>query len=210
KNKKLLLFPLFLLLPVATQCMEQITVVKPKTMQEIREDRNAIYAWRTRKEMKRNSCYCGFDEYFFQNYWTSSLNELTEYSCNDYKNFKKYLKCNHEGDPYEGYSALGIAAMAIKNKKSLKQHYFKNTNSFNNKTNVEISFKEKKTYIKDLMDFGFQLTEKDKEVDMLNAYEQAIATKLFLQRSQFLSKIELPQEIVDHIALIMSQIKLFS
>ena len=58
KNKNLFLLSFFSLLPTATQCMEPIKeiVVKPRTMQDIRNDRDAIYRILLNREKLQQLC----------------------------------------------------------------------------------------------------------------------------------------------------------
>ena len=122
----------------------------------------------------------------------------------------------------EGYSFLGLATIAIKN-----QELPKNKDSFNQPhliirdlwekdrlkvqalqhNPIQVPFNQKKEHIQELLKLDFQLADKDKYFALLAKYEEygpsIITKKMLLQYSQFLSEIELPQEIIDYISLLM-------
>jgi hypothetical protein len=232
-KKILFLLPLFLLLPTTTQCMEpikEIIVVKSKTMQDIRNDRDTIYS--ERFNLKNEDWPLDF--FLFQENWSDTLNFLEAgkqddldtkgdddaleqqlqdlrggnyenlftvlYNPNFYKNFNR-----------QGYSCLGAAAMAIKNEKIIgdnpifrgeRQKLFKNKQA-----QQQASFIEKKEVIQQLISFNCKPTAKDKEVALLALYEtfgpciiQKICT---FKHFPLLTEINMPEEINTYIALLM-------
>jgi hypothetical protein len=213
-NIQQLILPLFLLLPAVIQCMEEImeeiTIAQPRTMQEIRIDRNSIYVWRLRKECKFNCYYGTLDELLFQSGWKSYYNDLDIAQDREPNRFQECLEYEHEG-----YSALGLVVMAIKNitlikKKTLCEYeeLRNNIRSLIKKPHIHVSFNEKKKYIKKLSFLGIIPNDKDKEMDKLNAWEQAALAKLFLSHSQLLKNIQLPQDVINYISLLISEIRL--
>jgi hypothetical protein len=208
RNKDLFLLPLFLLLPTATQCMEpikEITVVKPKTMQEIRDDRDAIYKERLNLE-KSQQLYDKImpryivDHILFQDDLSKTEHLLL------HRSYKGPIILNK-------YSYLGIAIIAIQRPQffTIEDRYYRGYhNDCLIKNPKQIPFKEKKEYIQKLYDLGFGPTDADKDFDKLGAYEQAALSRLLLQHSPVVSEIQLPQEIIDSIAIIMSEIRLLS
>jgi hypothetical protein len=206
KNKNLFLLSLFSLLPAATQCMEpikQITVAEPKTMQEILNARNKIYQ---KILIKERSCQLnsqhyrtGYNGTILDTIIFRDKNALTIHSFH-LKNFR-FKEC----------SCLGLTTIRIERPEfTYEDRYGAYHNDCLIQNPKHVPFKEKKEYIQQLRTFDFESTDADKELDKLGAYEQAALSKLLLQHSPFLSEIELPQDIVNYIAIIMSEIRLLS
>jgi hypothetical protein len=203
-NKILRLLPLFLLSTAVTQCMEQKIIIKPRTMQEIRDDRDAIINKRLTAYEKEFSL---FDCFFFQEFWTEFISKLRNLKDDPVTvRFKDY---RHETN----YSVLGIATIAITITKKpalyqyLSHHRKKEciSNLRNKKIQKKPSFSEKKAFISILRkEFEFIPTPEDKKFALLE-YEGFILSIIekmsIFQESPAL--IEIPRELIKHITLLI-------
>jgi hypothetical protein len=197
KNKILFLLPLFLI-TAATQCMEQAVVTKPKTIQEIRNNRDYIYQRRAYKESKFDTFIGGFDALFFQNQWESHLKQLREpWVWGSKDRFNDYLTYKRKG-----YSALGIVTIAIINKPLMKEFFSICNRHILTKKNIHVSFNEKKEHIQELLKIGFKPIEKDKEFALLEKCERC-QKKLIFFLLPLLTEINVPQDIINYITLLM-------
>ncbi len=212
KNKKLLLLPL-LLITIATQCMEQVIVCKPRTIQDIRNDRNEIY----KKRFNDGLYNIPLDHVLFQFYWSDCLEELKRHikpqsiPTDCIVCYTPYLK-NCISFRKKEYSFLGLATIAIKSEylpnERHKMTIMRVKNLLNTENPEQVPFKQKKEHIQELLALDFVSTIKDKEFATLEKWERCDALLMikkmyFLLKSPLLSEMNVPQEIVQYIALLM-------
>jgi hypothetical protein len=193
KNKNLFLASLFLLLPAAIQCMEKEIIFKPKTMQDIRNERDFIYNHTYHHEDPVNNV-------LFQKNWPRFLN-LLEYQ-QKIESSPTYIFDSLEDEDlsyyqkytFQGYSLLGIATIAL--------HILLEEN---------VSFKEQKEFIPKLLAFDFKRTEKDPYLALLAKYEEfgpCIIKKICtFQHAPILTEIKMPEEVIPLITLLMWNIE---
>jgi hypothetical protein len=202
KNKILLLLPL-LLITAAAQCMEQAIISKPKTIQDIRTDRDEIY----KKRFNDAATVKGpLDYILFQSNWSLCLEQLKQVTTFNYIELKDCLRFREKE-----YSFLGLVTIAIKSEHMPDEHFMMkgihNKNLLNKKNPEQPSFNEKKEHIRELLLLGFKPTAKDKYFALLATYEEhgpsIINKKLLLQNLPLLSEIEIPQEIMQYITQLM-------
>jgi hypothetical protein len=204
-NKKLIL-PLFLLFPAITQCMEKEIVFKPKTMQDIRDERSEIYKeilekeklYQLSLEYKKNNPFDTYDIYtdqiFFQRYPLDS-DDLSTPQLQDFR--------------FKEYSFLSFAIIAVNRPifTSEKDEWGQKYNLRHTKHPKPAPFKNKKATAQSLLKINIQPTSKDKYLALLTKYEKfgpSIIKKLLnLQHLLFLSKVDIPQEIIPLITLLM-------
>jgi hypothetical protein len=215
KNKNLLLLPLLLI--TATQCMEQSIVCKPKTIQDIRNDRNAIY----RERLYNRATYISpLDDIFFQEHWSYHLTTLKKAQT------KEPLSLNHNDDNFgliyninwyktfnfNNYSFLGLATIAIKSEREPTDNIFsdgeRNQKLLNKENPIQVPFEQKKEHIQKLFSFGFEPTSQDKYFASLEKWERCNALLMVkrmcsLLKSPLLSEMNVPQEIIKFITLLM-------
>ena len=235
KNTTLLLLSFFLLLPTVTQCMEpikEIIVFTPKTMQDIRNDRDAIYS--ERFNLKKVEEDWPLDLFLFQENWSDTLDfieagkqddldtvgddileqQLQSLYSGNYENLFPilYNPNFYKNFNRQGYSCLGYTAMAIKNEKMIgdnpifrgeRQQLFKNKQA-----QQQASFIEKKEVIQQLIILlDIKPTVKDKKVALLALYETfgpCIIQKICIfKHFPLLTEINMPEEINTYIALLM-------
>jgi hypothetical protein len=210
-NKNLFLLALFLLFPATTQCMKRANTIRPLTMQDIRNDRNAIYSKRFNSASLLS---CTLDYTLFQEYWTTQPSELTK---EQQKSFllspAKYYTEQFAG---QKYSALGITTIAIKSERiaaeDINARGERKRKLLNKEHPEQVPFKKKKEHIKELLTLGVKPTESDRYLALLATYEEhgslIITKQLLLQLSSLLSEIYVPQDILNYIALLMFKTEL--
>ena len=198
KNKNLLLLSLFLFLPAATQCMKrpcsQITGLDDNsqqiTIQNLKNEHDELKAILKKEAGHWKEIYLmirGFYPIVKSSIWVYPGRRF----------YPSFLKSMPSLKPhiYKGYSALGAAMMASAREK----HDYMEKNDYQ-----ELNFQEKKEFIKGLLACKYIPTEKDKKLAQL-VYEKHKSTtskkRLLLQYSQFLSKMEIPQDIINLISL---------
>jgi hypothetical protein len=212
KNKILLLLPL-LLITAATQCMEQAIVTKPRTMQDIRNDRDEIY-----KERFKNGFYdIPLDHVLFQFYWSDCLEELKKQikpqsiPTDCIVCYTPYLK-NCISFRKKEYSFLGLATIAIKSEylpnESHKMTIMRVKNLLNTENPEQVPFKQKKEHIQELFKLDFEPASQDKYFAILEKWERCNALLMIkrmctLLKSPLLSEMNVPQEIIKFISLLM-------
>jgi hypothetical protein len=179
--------------------MKHMIVAQPKTIQEIRDDRYAIYKKSYLHEDLINNV-------LMQHNWSIFLSflenrQIMEAQLNyDYDSLEGDLDLSYyQKYTYKGYSLLGITTIAV--------HTFKTSVSSNKK---HVSFSDKKEFIPKLLAFDIEQTKKDKYLALLTKYEEfgpSIIKKMLLLQDILLSlKIELPQEL-HHIPLLMFEME---
>lgn len=207
KNKNLFLLPLFLLFPAATQCMEQISIIKPRTMQDIRNDRDEIY-----QERLNTSAYAVYplDTILFQGHWANQLAILKKEQQQDCLNTEIYTQCIMP----QGHSLLGLATITIKSEsfsdKDIKARGQRKKELLAKEKPEQVSFKEKKEHIQQLcLLFKFEPKEKDKELALLEQWErwQPIIKNICHLRCAYKDHInlisEIPYDVVKYIEELM-------
>ncbi len=197
KHTTLFSISLFLLFPTAMQCMkkEKEIILIPKTMQEIKDERDFIY----------NKSYYHEDpinNILIQRNWQGFLNFLKHRQWMEAQLHYDYDSLEDDPDlawyqqyTSRGYSLAGIATIALYTFNPdlpFKQH---------------VSFSDKKEFILKLQAFDFQTTSKDKYLALRTKYDEfgpAIIKKmLLLQDMLLLSEIDVPQEAIHDIPLLM-------
>ncbi|HEX4068909.1 MAG TPA: hypothetical protein VHX42_02325 [Candidatus Babeliales bacterium] len=204
-NKQLFLLPLFLFVSTTIQCIitvgiqsiDQTTVAKPKTIQEIQNDRENIYKKRTRYLSEYPLAYfllqCEWDNFF-----SKLIDEEKSYN---------FCACNlmlHKIKEKKGYSFLGLTAIALNN------HAIPH-NSFATSYNLEkifhsknqASFHAKKEYIQLLLPIAYKMealckvkitpTPEDKEFALLEKWERC--APLIIKKIHSFQHIPLLSEI---------------
>jgi hypothetical protein len=206
-------------------------VAKPRTMQDIRDDRDAIY-----KKRSENSISL-VDDILFQESWPDCIETLkTVYASYYYEEEDApdddYDDYNGENDKFfkqciifkeKGYSFLGLATIARKeiipsNKPFYSRYFLLEENirlcdilNKKNENSTLVSFAEAKEHIKQLLALDFGPTEKDHYFMLLKKYEKfgplIIQKTLILQNFLLLSKIEIPQEVIKDTTLLMWELE---
>ncbi len=179
--------------------MEKETVLKPKTMQDILNDRTKIYENRINEDLI--CILIPTDDYLFRNNQSESLCKFIKKKDENKKFYGVDLFYNHEG-----YSAFGFIIIAIQNKYLLR--YSSTLNSLIKRPKIQTSLKDRQKSINELLSLNYEPTEKDRELDKLDAYEQATRARLLLKHSTFLKLHPIPQDIIDYILHTMFEIKL--
>jgi hypothetical protein len=207
KNKILLLSSLFLLLPVATQCMEQVIAYKPKAMQELQNNRNifkkrlnecdTFWLFGATSCSSRLFLACTYHQDFHKQTYRekyshvvalqdvldekffrfSNIDNLKDLSI-DVLEILKEIRCDNKQ-----YSALGSASMA-----------------------ENVSLQEKKEFIQKLRKLGFNPTPEDKELALVEQWErwQPMIQNIWLLRCAhndpaiFLSQV--PRDMINYIS----------
>lgn len=216
KHKNVPLLSLFFFLfPATNHGMEQEIVIKPLTIQHIRNNRDKIINERLHSN---NASIHPFDAAFFQELWYSMLKEVKiGYNDQDHDRVKRQTyKTYHEYRYYDKdkeYSLLGIAAIAMtldKNSSPNKTFYSKLQDIpklRNKKVQDQPSLKQKKELIQQLLALKIEPTQGDKEFALLAKYEEftssIIKKYIILQNAPLLLNIEAPQEIIKYITLFM-------
>lgn len=206
KNKFLFLLSLFSLSSVTTQCMEKETVVPPKTMQEIRDERTFIY--QKRLNFDAIATY-PLDSILFQEHWSNNISLFKKEPHNTSSILPNYTW--HKDFTEHGYSLIGITTIAIKS----GSNRFEGTSTegtrkkelLNKKDPIQVSFKEKKEHIRQFLTLGFIPNKKDTYFALLAKYEQyaslIIKNHLNLQHAPLVSEINIPEDIIRYISLLM-------
>jgi hypothetical protein len=177
--------------------MKKEIVFKPKTMQDIRDERDSIH----------NKNYYHADpimNVLFQCYWDSFSKFLKERQIIEAKPEYIYDSLEDEDMSWyqnytsQGYSFLGITTIALTFKPSVP-------------LSRTASFKSKKKYISELLVFGFKTTNKDKYLSLLTKYEEfgpsIIKKKLLLPDILPVLETEALQEITKNILLLMFEME---
>jgi hypothetical protein len=206
-NKKILfLLPFFLLFPAATQCMEKEIVFIPKTMQEIRDERNEIYEKILIHEqnMQLNSKYRK-NNYLLHNDAMFIVFQDKSLPYKDVPCHRPYLQklC------FEKCSCLTLAIIAIERPKFVADYdkwgQMCNYNLMQNPK--QAPFKEKKEAVQAFLKIELQPTSKDRYFALLTKCDEFVPTiikKILLLRDiLLLSEIEVPQEAIRDIPLLM-------
>jgi hypothetical protein len=183
--------------------MEKEIVFKPKTMQDIKKDRDFIhdYSYHNSDDAMNNV--------FVQRNWPMFLRVLeivqTETKQEYVYDNSEALSEDEDLAYYQkytlnGYSLIGIATIA------LQTYPFSRAPS-----KKDVIFKEKKEFIPKLFAFGLNITEKDKYFALNTKYEEfgAIIIKkmLLLPDILLLSETDVPQEAIRDIPLLMFELE---
>jgi hypothetical protein len=208
-NKKFLfLLPLFLLLPAATQCMEKEIVIIPKTIQEIRDERDKF-----KKELDANKYFWWFSTTTCPNYFFLSCTYRQDLHKETYRKRASHLvplKNILDEKWFRIYNIDELPQLPADQIQILKEVRFPDTlySCLGSATMAEnVSYQDKKQFIQKLLGLHFTPTPGDKELALLTKYEEfgpsIIKIFLNLQNSLFLSEMDLPQEIIPLITLLM-------
>lgn len=177
--------------------MKKEIVFKPKTMQDIRDERDSIH----------NNFYHFDDpamEVLFQRNWDRFSKFLEKRQIIEAKPEYVYDSLEDEDMSWyqnytsQGYSLLGITTIALRFK-------------FLASSSPTASFKSKKKYISELLVFDFKTTNKDKYLSLLTKYEEfgpsIIKKKLLLPDILPVLETEALQEITKNILLLMFEME---
>ncbi len=212
-NKILLSLSLFLVFPAATHCMEKEIVLKPKTMQEIKNEcvkfeitlhNNYLFWWwgttdcpnsffldctyrqEFHKETYRErASHCqNLQTILDENFFRSyNIKNLSKLPADQLKILKKI-----RSDEDALYSCLGSATMA-----------------------QNVSFQEIKEFIQKLLNLGFAPTPNDKELAFFRKYQEfgpAIIKKMLLLQDILLTlDTDIRQAFIKYIPLLMFEIE---
>jgi hypothetical protein len=205
QHKISLLLPL-LLLPAATQCMEQIIIHKPKTIQDIRNERNKIYEkiLTNERDKQLNSEY--YDKHFYNKDLLDNIffpNESNPPKSKDELSlFQRFY--------FKKLSCLSLSIIAIQRPKFVADYdiWGQQCNWHLIQNPKQAPFDVKKENIQSfLTTTDLKPTTKDKELALLEKWERCtpiiIKSYLNLQHSFFLSEMKIPQEIIPLITLLM-------
>ena len=189
-SKTLFLISLFLAFSTATQCMKKEIILIPKTMQDIRDERDFIHNQSYHHEDPINNVLIYKNWYNFLKFLENR--QIIEAQPNyDYDSLEDEPDLSwYQNYTSKGYSLVGLTTIAL--------HAF-DPSAIPSKKHV--LFSAKKNYIPLLLISGFKKTEKDKYLALLTKDEEfgpvIIKKMLLLQEILLVLEIELPQEVRD-------------
>lgn len=182
----------FLLFSTATQCIKrdhsQITQEnKPKTIQELQNEKKELhdqlsFQWiPSRPQIHIDIAICKYPKREFQ--YIECNHNNTKYSCvttpinesiQKLKNEMNYLKNGR----YNGYSALGAATIAR-----------------------EVSLEEKIVFIQKLLTAGFEPTQKDRELALIEKWERCTLLRQKIYMLYYILNVRhFPRELIHQMA----------